>query len=225
MILIKETIKKFSYSPNKLSKNSHKLVVWKCDECDSIGIRVFRDCRDICSKCYTQKHLGRIITKNYCCKSCGGYINKTAALHGLGNCYSCYIKNIITRNYCCIECGDLITYHSAFYGSGRCLKCEHKSRINRYSGKNNPNYIDGRTPENRKIRNSKEYEEWRNKVFKRNNYTCQECNQIGYKLHAHHIKSFSKFPKLRFKLENGKTLCEECHSEIHPNLNSVKRKQ
>ena len=98
MILLKETIQKFGYSPNKLSKNSHKLVIWKCDECNSIGIRVFRDCRDICHKCYTQKHLGRIITKNYCCKTCGGYLNKTTALHGDGNCYKCYLKQKITRN-------------------------------------------------------------------------------------------------------------------------------
>ena len=37
-------------------------------------------------------------------------------------------------------------------------------------------------------------------------------------LHVHHIKSFDKFPELRTELENGITLCGDCHYEIHYNL-------
>ena len=60
-----------------------------------------------------------------------------------------------------------------------------------------------------------EYKEWRMKVFLRDNFTCQFCgirgNQIGGYLEAHHNKSWTKYPELRFKVENGITLCKECH--------------
>ncbi len=59
---------------------------------------------------------------------------------------------------------------------------------------------------------STEYIEWRKSVFKRDNYKCRECGGTGY-LTAHHIKSFTHYPQLRYELNNGLTLCESCHSK------------
>lgn len=59
------------------------------------------------------------------------------------------------------------------------------------------------------------YVEWRNKVFKRDDYTCQKCGQRGGELNAHHIKSFKDYPKLRHMISNGITLCYMCHKEQH----------
>ena len=64
-------------------------------------------------------------------------------------------------------------------------------------------------------RNCKEYKDWRNEVFERDNYTCQMCGKRGGVLNAHHIKAYKSYPKLRYSVKNGMTLCEKCHKSIH----------
>jgi hypothetical protein len=71
----------------------------------------------------------------------------------------------------------------------------------------------GISPINKIIRHSLEYRVWRESVFKRDNWTCRFCFSRGVRLHADHIKPFSFFPELRFDIENGRTLCEECHKK------------
>ena len=83
------------------------------------------------------------------------------------------------------------------------------------SGDNHWNWKGGITPKVKSIRSSTEYRHWRKKVFYRDNYTCQICNKKNVKLRAHHKKSFSDFPELRFDICNGLTLCEECHVTLH----------
>lgn len=71
----------------------------------------------------------------------------------------------------------------------------------------------GITPTNLRIRESSEYKRWRKAVYERDNYTCVCCGQVGGKLNADHIKRFSDFPKLRFVVSNGRTLCHGCHKK------------
>ena len=80
------------------------------------------------------------------------------------------------------------------------------------------NWKGGASSKNRKIRDSFEYNEWRKSVFKRDNYTCQKCGKKSKKgeyayLTVHHIKQFAQYPELRFDINNGLTLCLNCHSE------------
>ena len=55
--------------------------------------------------------------------------------------------------------------------------------------------------------------EWRDAVFKRDNYTCQSCGKKSGRIQAHHIKPYKKYPELRLDLSNGVTLCEDCHKK------------
>lgn len=82
------------------------------------------------------------------------------------------------------------------------------------TGKNNVNWKGGITPINTQLRHSSDFKEWRKAVFKRDDYACQKCGRYGVRLEAHHIKPFSKCPELRFDIDNGKTLCKECHKLV-----------
>jgi len=85
------------------------------------------------------------------------------------------------------------------------------NRTGKCLGKDNPAWKGGITPINMLIRSSREYNLWRKSVFERDNYTCIWCGRRGIKLHADHIKPFAQYPELRFAIDNGRTLCIECH--------------
>jgi hypothetical protein len=75
-------------------------------------------------------------------------------------------------------------------------------------GKDNPSFIDGR---------SKKIQEWKNKVFERDRYKCQNpnCKKKYTELHAHHIKPRKEFPELIYDIDNGITWCDRCHVSHH----------
>lgn len=61
------------------------------------------------------------------------------------------------------------------------------------------------------IRKSLSYKIWRTAVFVRDGYACVLCGAKGCVLNADHIKRFSDFPEHRFNVNNGRTLCIDCH--------------
>jgi 5-methylcytosine-specific restriction endonuclease McrA len=83
-------------------------------------------------------------------------------------------------------------------------------------GKDNYFWKGGICPKHLIIRNSIEMRLWRAAVFARDNFTCQGCGERRGYLEAHHIKSFSEFPQLRFAIDNGVSLCQLCHAETDP---------
>lgn len=109
-----------------------------------------------------------------------------------------------------------------------------KKQENAYSfpsGKSHPCWKGGITKIRTKIWYSSKYKEWRTSVFERDNYTCQICGKIGCKLEAHHIIPVSNFLNEGisykdamnieeiFDINNGQTLCKECHRGIgHKNI-------
>lgn len=112
------------------------------------------------------------------------------------------------------------------------------NRIGKQSGDKNPRWKGGITPISSMIRQCDEYVSWKNSIFTRDDFTCQECGKRGGYLEAHHIKQFTSIMKdflceynqfspiedketlfrlaIKYKpfweLKNGKTMCSECHN-------------
>jgi len=77
-----------------------------------------------------------------------------------------------------------------------------------------------------------EYKLWRASVFQRDNYTCVWCGlKHGWNkeqkrkidIQADHIQPYLTNPELRLAIDNGRTLCKECHIKRHKKSSPVYR--
>lgn len=92
-----------------------------------------------------------------------------------------------------------------------CPKCSQR----KFCGENNPRWNSELTDEERETgRNYSDYKEWREKVFQRDNYTCQVTGKQG-RLVAHHLYSYDKNKNKRLDINNGITILEEIHKQFH----------
>jgi hypothetical protein len=122
-----------------------------------------------------------------------------------------------TNDSTCYMCGKVfyVPVAQKRHGRGRfcskeCYRLWQKSEENK--GENHPNYIDGGSESKLNLlRKTDEWKQWREKVYTRDNYTCQVCGRRGHKLHPHHVLKKSLYPDLIFDCRNGITLCEDCH--------------
>jgi len=55
---------------------------------------------------------------------------------------------------------------------------------------------------------------WAKAVKQRDNYTCQICGRAGVVLHSHHLNSYDTFIEQRLDIDNGITLCYNCHINL-----------
>lgn len=62
-------------------------------------------------------------------------------------------------------------------------------------------------------RTSREYRLWRVQVIRRDK-KCILCNETKSR-NAHHIEDASYHPESRYDVDNGVTLCRECHTKYH----------
>ena len=86
-------------------------------------------------------------------------------------------------------------------------------------GENNANWKGGISYD-RNERATVEYKKWRDGVFQRDSFSCQCCNNKSSKgnrviLNAHHLFNWKDNPTLRYEIETGVTLCENCHTKFH----------
>ena len=78
-------------------------------------------------------------------------------------------------------------------------------------------FVDGkgheRDTERRTAMKGVEYRLWREAVFSRDDWACQECGARGGKLVADHVQPWAGHPELRYDVGNGRTLCQGCHKK------------
>lgn len=133
-----------------------------------------------------------------------------------------------------------IKRRSKWLSNARKNKKEFQSKF----GKESPNWKGGTSPINSMIRSNKRlYTDWIYPILIEQRFTCQECDS-NRKLEVHHDKEtmaeiIQKFVNkeneytfdekrdimnevIDYHIENqvsGKTLCNDCHKEIHPSYN------
>ena len=119
----------------------------------------------------------------------------------------------------CNQCGKKFEVYPSFYywhnkRGHKNFYCSVICRNTYYKGVNAPMWIADRSllkNPGARPNGSREHKEWRRAVYERDNYTCAICNMTGRDLEPHHIKKWSRYPKLRYDINNGITLHKKCH--------------
>lgn len=102
--------------------------------------------------------------------------------------------------------------HLGYSHSEETKKKISESRKGKTAKENNPNWKGGLYgTERHSLMSTTDYRNWRNSVFKRDNYTCVKCSSTNLYLHADHIINWSDNKRKRFDVSNGQTLCYKCH--------------
>ena len=161
------------------------------------------------------------------CKKCAGVdspsIEEVADYFAENDCILIskeYINSKQKLDFIC-ACGELSTMTWGKYKTSpykKCKNCANKLNGKRIRGENHPSYnpdIDDEDRVDRRL--SGENKKWRYEVYKRDSYTCQCCLSNNNDLNAHHLDGYNWCKEKRFDVENGITLCTDCHRDFHKN--------
>jgi 5-methylcytosine-specific restriction endonuclease McrA len=186
---------------------------------------------NICGKEFKIKPSAIKRGRKFCSNVCYG---KWKSKNIIGKNSPCY-KNKVNRT--CPICKTNFSIHASLIKNINCcsIKCKNKYYSLNNKKDKNPNWRGGISNYSHLIRTSNETMLWRQKVFIKDNFTCQKCkDSSGGNLNAHHIKPFKKLllesqeymPLLNhydaamiytpmWDIKNGITLCKKCHIEAH----------
>ena len=223
-LLVKKT------ETRKISKYTRRYCMCLCDCGNTKWIRVdalLRGAAKTCGCIFT----GKITVQ---CSNCGKDLKR-------------WRSEIFSRRYCNKECKsewqckNFKEENHPNYRGGKiakvCLTCnkdfevfpkDDKQRfcsskcygkyLSTLSGGETSNWKGGYTQAERRI---PEYRIWRLSVIKRDFDTCQKCGESNVWLNAHHIKPFHSHEEDRLDIDNGLTLCNDCHCDFHSKYGKI----
>lgn len=155
----------------------------------------------ICSKCGKSfwKFYSRLVKNNYCNKDC--YFDSMSG------------REVWNKG---IPRSKELKEKLRIINTGKKASEETRRKMSlKHMGEKSPGWKGGITPKIKLARVSLNLCLWREKVYKRDNYTCVSCGENKRYLNAHHLSSFSSFPEVRYEVDNGATLCRDCHKRFH----------
>ena len=223
---------------------NYKRVKYECDGCGKeirvIPSKVKSQQYIFCDHACYKRNIGQYFVgdknPNYVriqvsCHRCGTLFERKPAearadkLFCSKGCYTQYLSETAHKQKLktaqCACCGEDITRHPSQFEDRQhvycSVECKNKHNGELRSGANHPRWNPNLTKQERQDRRKfAEYREWREQVYKRDNYTCQHCgDDAGGNLNAHHIINYSENDSKRTKVDNGITLCDECHRLFH----------
>jgi len=208
---------------HRFKRGDLKNITFCCKDCgNKIGYdsAIYGEGR--CQSCRVKDKENDIQIKNitFCCKDCGGLIKRNSALRGNGKCASCSHKGKKHLKEHKLKIG--LSNKGRKLSKETCLKLSlaKKGKNNPMFGKigkSCPNWNPYLTNEEREFgRMNHKNIQWRYNVYKKDNFTCQCCDDNkGHNLIAHHLEGYHWCKELRFETNNGITLCEDCHKSFH----------
>lgn len=131
--------------------------------------------------------------------------------------------NYNTHPIICDECGK-VTYKIKYLVDRSkhlfcSIECHGKWKSKNMTGENSPTWNPDLTDEERERgRKYPEYYNFLTNRMRKDNYTCNVCgkhSKWGNGLNVHHLNSYNWDRSNRTNIENGITLCKECHVEFH----------
>jgi 5-methylcytosine-specific restriction endonuclease McrA len=179
----------FGYSSDELTRGMTKKVWVICDSCGSERLIRYNS----------------YVKTNGRCNSCATIGTNNP---NYGNAHSDETRHLMSESHR----GAKNHFHGKHHSKKTKLKI---SKSN--SGINHPKWNPNLTDKERCItRNTLENREWSLNVKMRDNFTCQKCgDNKGGNLISHHISGYSAHLNSRYDLDNGITLCEDCHKQFH----------